>query len=136
MKAHFIWIEISVADIDRATLFYENVFECKLKQHLVLDTPMALFNKEQFGIKGCLIQKSKHIPNNSTKVTFFVDVISDVIERVLENGGKVITSPFILRQKNEYGDVIIGGNLIDDTMGYLAEVTDCEDNHFYLYGHS
>ncbi len=136
MTTPILWIEISVADLNRATLFYEAVFNCKLEPRTIFDSQMALFTKEHFGIKGALVLKPNHKGNDSIKPVFFIDVLSDTIEIVKQFGGKIISEPTILRQKNKTGDVIIGTNLIDGQVGYFAEVTDSEANHFYLYSHS
>ncbi len=135
MSTPILWIEISVADIDRATTFYENVFGCKLERRVIFGAEMALFSKEDFGIKGALVLKESHGGNDSIKPIFHVNVMSDTIEIVKKNGGEILTEPSILRQKNKDGDTIIGTNLIDGQVGYFAEIKDTEDNHFYLYSH-
>lgn len=42
----------------------------------------------------------------------------------------------ILKQMNKNGEFIIGKNLIDNEVGYYAEVKDSEGNHLYLHSHS
>jgi hypothetical protein len=49
---------------------------------------------------------------------------------------KVILPATLLRQKNEKGETIIGSNLIDDQLGYMAEGMDTEGNSILLYSHS
>jgi predicted enzyme related to lactoylglutathione lyase len=63
-------------------------------------------------------------------------VIFETTNRIEKNGGKVILPSTLLRQKNEKGETIIGSNLIDDQLGYMAEGMDTEGNSILLYSHS
>ena len=136
MKTPILWIEIPVANLDRADKFYENVLETKLEYKTLFDTPMALFSKDTFGMKGSLIQIDNHQGSNGIKPIVYVDIMADSIENVIEFGGEVIKEPVLLRQRNKNGDILIGTNLIDGQVGYYAEILDSERNHLYLYSHS
>ena len=50
--------------------------------------------------------------SNSVKPTFFVEIMQEVINRVILNGGKVILDPTLLKQQNNKGEILIGANLI------------------------
>lgn len=63
-------------------------------------------------------------------------MIFETTNRIEKNGGKVILPSTLLRQKNEKGETIIGSNLIDDQLGYMAEGMDTEGNSILLYSHS
>ena len=97
---------------------------------------MALFSKEQIGIKGSLVETKNHLGSNGIKPIFYVEILNEAILKVQKHGGIVISEPTLLRQRNKNGDVIIGVNLIDNEVGYYSEIKDSENNHLYLYSHS
>lgn len=136
MRTPILWIEIPVSNFEKALNFYQNVFETKLAIRMFYGKKVGLFSQESFGIKASINEVEHHNGSNGIKPFFFVSVMSDALELVEENGGKIIRRPMLLKQTNENGELIIGSNLIDGEVGYYAEVTDSEDNHFYLYSHS
>ncbi len=136
MNAQVIWLEIPVSDMNRAKEFYEKLLNTTIELRVLFDTPMALFSKEAFGIKGSLILVENHQGSNGIKPIIYIDIMADSMEIVEQFGGKVIKRPTLLRQKNKNGEIIIGTNLIDNQVGYYAEIQDCEGNHLYLYSHS
>ncbi len=136
MSHPIVWLEIPVSNFDRAVNFYEKVFQVKLEITFLYDKKMALFTKEHFGVKGSLIETDNYTGSNGMKPFYYVTVMADAINSIKYNLGKVITEPSLLRQRNRDGDVVIGTNLIDNQIGYYAEVCDSEGNHFYIYSHS
>ena len=136
MNNTLLWLEIPVSDFSRALNFYEKVFDITLDVKILLDTKMALFSKEQIGIKGSLVETKNHLGSNGIKPIFYVEILSEAILKVQKHGGIVISEPTLLRQRNKNGDVIIGVNLIDNEVGYYSEIKDSENNHLYLYSHS
>lgn len=136
MNNTLLWLEIPVSDFERAVTFYEKVFDITLDIRILFDTQMALFTKEQIGVKGSLIQTKNHPGSNGIKPIFYVEILNEAIIKVKKNGGVVVSEPTLLRQKNKEGDVIIGANLIDNQVGYYSEIMDSEKNHIYLYSHS
>ena len=136
MNTPILWLEIPVSEIPRATRFYENLLNTTLELKTLFDTPMALFNKEVFGIKASLVKRENYMGSNGIKPIIYIEIMSDGIDIVLRFGGKIIAEPVLLRQKNKNGDIIIGTNLIDGQVGYYAEIQDSEGNHCYLYSHS
>jgi len=42
----------------------------------------------------------------------------------------------LIKQTNSKGDIIVANNLIDENIGYYAEITDSEGNHIGLYANS
>lgn len=136
MKTPVVWIEIPVSNFERAVEFYENVFETKLEIRGMLKNQIALFDADRFGLKISLNIVNGYNGSNGVKPFFFVNIIRDVTERVVEHGGEVVMPPTILKQMNKNGEFIIGKNLIDNEVGYYAEVKDSEGNHLYLYSHS
>ncbi len=136
MNNTVLWLEIPVSDFSRALNFYEKVFDITLDVNILLDTKMALFSKEQIGIKGSLVETKNHTGSNGIKPIFYVEILNEAILKVQKYGGVVISEPTLLRQRNKNGDVIIGVNLIDNQVGYYSEIKDSENNHIYLYSHS
>ncbi len=136
MKTPILWVEIPVSDFARAVAFYENVFETKLEIQTIFDKTIAVFDKDAFGIKASLNQVDNYTGTNGIKPFFYVNIMSDAIEAVAEFGGVVTQKPALLKQTNKNGDIIIGSNLIDNQVGYYAEIKDSEGNHLYLYSHS
>lgn len=136
MNTPVLWLEIPVSDFNRALTFYETVFNTKLEKTILFDKQMAFFSIEQFGIKGSLVETKNYNGSNGIKPIYYTEIMNDAITAVKLHKGKVISEPSLLRQKNKNGDTIIGTNLIDNQVGYYAEVADSEGNHFYLYSHS
>lgn len=136
MKTPVLWLEIPVSDFERSIKFYQAVFNMTFEVKTLFDTQMALFDKEYFGMKGSLVKTQNHTGSNGIKPIVLVPIMSETINLIVKHGGSIIKEPSLLRQKNKDGDIIIGTNLIDGQIGYYAEVTDSEANHFYLYSHS
>lgn len=136
MRTPILWVEIPVANFDRALTFYENVFETTIEVRTFVNSRVGLFDRERFEIGLSINETENYVGQNGIKPFIFVNIIRDTIELVIENGGEIIMPATILKQRNKNGDVIIGSNLIDNQMGYYAEIKDSEGNHLYLYSHS
>lgn len=136
MNTPILWIEIPVAQMPRAVMFYENLLNTSLQLKTLFDMPMAVFNKEIFGIKASLVQVKNFTGSNGIKPFIKIPIMSDAMAKVIKFGGKIISEPTLLRQKNKNGETIIGTNLIDGEVGYYAQIQDSEGNHCYLYSHS
>lgn len=136
MSTKIVWLEISVANLERAVKFYENVFNFKMDVKNVFNKDMAFFEENQMGIKGSLIQVENYKGSNGIKPMFYVDILHESLEKVTLYDGEIVEEPRLLKQKNKNGDTIIKGNLIDNQIGYVAEIMDSEKNCFYLYSHS
>ena len=55
MKNAVVWSEIAVADLKRATAFYEKLLDVKLKAESFGSYELALFPHAADGIGGCLM---------------------------------------------------------------------------------
>jgi predicted enzyme related to lactoylglutathione lyase len=64
---------------------------------------------------------------------FFVNVLSDSIDVATRFGGKVITPKTLIKQTDKNGNLMITQNLIDNKVGYFAELLDSEGNTISLY---
>lgn len=134
-KPLFIWLEIGVRDFNRAMLFYKKVFGVNIEIKYLFDKKIGVFERKNIGAGICIIENENKSYSNSFKPTFFVNIMHESIERTLSYGGKLILAPTLLRQQNSKGETLIGANLIDDQVGYIAEILDSEGNAVLLYSH-
>lgn len=130
------WFEIPVLNLDRAIDFYSTILSTKIEKRLVFDKELAIFDKNKHLIGGCLVVKDNYVPGKSTILFFKVIDLSEAITDTIEKGGAVVIPKTLLKQVNTKGDTIIAQNLIDDNVGYYAEIIDSEGNHIGLYSHS
>ena len=124
MQAHAIsWFEIPTIDLDRATQFYEQVFQIKLAP---IDTPniqMRVFPVQDFmhGISGALVKTDGfHIPSESHGPLIYLNAnpkIQSVIDRIEKAGGKVVMPK----------------TQISPEIGYMAFFLDTEGNKIALH---
>ena len=132
--ANVIWFEIPVKNLDRAIIFYSELLEAPIEKLKLYQTEYGVFNKEKTGIGGCLVEKPTHI-GNGVSMFFFVNVLSDALDTALACGGKMITPKTLLKQIDAEGKTILAHNLIDNQVGYFAEILDSEGNQISLYSH-
>lgn len=135
-KSFLVWLEIGVKDITRISQFYEAVFKVKTDIKNFSNGKIGTFSKDNTCLNVCLKETEKAAGSNNVKPTFFVSVISEVMINVEKYGGKIVSPPELLRQQNEKGETLIGANLIDNHLGYFAEITDPEGNAILIYAHS
>lgn len=113
------YFEIPVTDLPRAIEFYESVFDCKLETKTIDDNQMAIFpgHPDSPGIFGALALGPSYKPSlDGTRIYFTTENIDMVLERVLENRGRV-----------EYPKTNIG------ELGFVAEFIDSEGNRIALH---
>ncbi len=113
------WFEIPVKDLDRATKFYEKVFDVKLTTEDMPGMKLAFFpyTKEWPGAAGSLTKAESYEPSHSgTLVYFSVEDIGEILRRVGANGGKA------LMPKTKIGDY-----------GFIAHFEDCEGNRVAIH---
>lgn len=131
-----IWFEIPVSDLDRAIDFYSNVLQLKVKRILMLDQEQGYLDKGDGTPGGVLIKKENYQPGQGCVLFFYVIDISQILKNLTEYNGKIITDKTLLKQKNSSGDFVISNNLIDQKVGYYAEIIDSEGNRIGLYSNS
>ncbi len=88
------WFEISVTDINRASKFYETIFEVKLEHVDMMGMLMAMFpNQDGNGkVSGALVKSDDHKPSTEGAVLYLngdpdLDI---VLAKVEAAGGKVV----------------------------------------------
>lgn len=88
------WFEISVADINRATKFYEAIFNIKMEMMEMMGMQMSFFPSEPGSGKanGGLCKGDMHKPSaDGVKIYLNCDPdLQIVLDRVEQAGGKII----------------------------------------------
>jgi len=110
------WFEIAASDINRATTFYETIFEIKTVPMEMMGMKMAIFpyDDTKGAIGGAIVQSQMHKPG-AGGVTIYLNANPDlglVEKRIEKAGGKIIMSKM----------------LIDENTGYMALFIDSEGN--------
>ncbi len=132
--ANIIWFEIPVKNLDRAISFYSELLGIKITKHKLYQTEYGIFNKNNTGVGGCLVERANHV-GNGVSMFFYVTVLSDAIEIALGNGATIVTKKTLLKQVDVNGKTVLAHNLIDNQVGYYAEILDSEGNQISLYSH-
>jgi uncharacterized protein len=115
------WFEISVADIKRATKFYETVFGIKMEQQEMMGMQMAFFPSENMNgkVSGGLVQGPMHKPSaDGAKIYLNGNPdLSNALSKIEKAGGKVVMPK----------------TKISDDIGYMAFFVDIEGNTVALH---
>jgi len=118
------WFEISVADIKRATKFYETIFGIKLDQQEMMGMKMAFFPSEDMSkkVSGGLVQGPNHKPSpDGAKIYLNGNPdLSGTLSKVATAGGKVVMPK----------------TKISDDIGYMASFVDSEGNIVALHSNN
>jgi len=90
VTAAVTWFEIPVADIDRATRFYETVLDTRLKEFND-GGPMRIFPAEEGSTTGALVHRPPMKPsmNGTTVYLHCPNDLAAVIARVAPAGGSI-----------------------------------------------
>jgi predicted enzyme related to lactoylglutathione lyase len=109
-----VWFEIPVADLDRATRFYEAVLGVTLRRMAEGPNPIAVFPYETPAVNGCLALTDRNRPSaTGSRVYLNADPSLDAaLERAAANGGTLVTPRTAL----------------PPGLGYYAAIADTEGN--------
>ncbi len=118
------WFEIPALDIERATKFYETIFEIRMEPMDIPDCPMRMFPSDSSKgyASGALVQHPVYEPSLKG-VTIYLNANPDlqlVLDRVEKAGGE-ITLP---------------KTAISPEIGYFARIVDSEGNSVSLHSMS
>lgn len=119
MKNNLTWFEINVGDLERAKIFYENIFGSEFTFINMPDSPMYLFNTDNSKgeIGGALVKASDNEPcDKGTVIYFGSQDVSIEASKVEQAGGK------LLFPKTSIGD-----------FGFIAHFIDTEGNRIGLH---
>lgn len=115
-KNRFVWVDIAVADLDRAQRFYAAVLAITVHKEKFGDTAFCIFD-HQDGNGGCLIENADEVSAKGPLVYLNVNQrIRDAVTQVEAYGGSIITPIHA-----------IGPH------GFRAVVTDSEGNRVALH---
>lgn len=131
-----VWFEIPVTNLNRAIDFYSNALLIKVKRIMILDQEQGFLEKVDGTVSGVLIKKENYQPGQGCTLFFYVVDITEILSNVSEFNGTIITNKTLLKQKNTSGNTVITNNLIDQNVGYFAEIMDSEGNRVGLYSNS
>jgi predicted enzyme related to lactoylglutathione lyase len=132
--ANIVWFEIPVKSLDRSITFYSQLLNITITKHTLYQTEYGIFNKDKTRIGGSL-KVQPDLVGKGVNLFFYVNVISDAIAIALACGGKIVIDKTLLKQVDAHGKTVLAHNLIDDQVGYYAEILDCEGNQISLYSH-
>jgi predicted enzyme related to lactoylglutathione lyase len=122
MESNMIgWFEIPVKDMNRAKIFYEEVFDISIAIHDLDGFVMGWFptHPDKSGATGSLVKHEMYTPSDTHGVLIYFTCKDVAVElgRVVTAGGS------ILQQKTQIG----GGH------GFMALIKDSEDNRIALH---
>jgi uncharacterized protein len=116
------WFEIAVTDLNRAKEFYENILGYELSVQEMGPLKMAWFpaNRDAPSAPGTLVKAEYYKPSlDGTLVYFSVEDIDATLEKIKDNGGKVLNPKMPI------------GNF-----GFIAHFIDSEGNKIGLHSES
>jgi len=118
-QSRAVWFEIPASDFDRATRFYEQIFQVTLKMHQAGSEKLGVFPYEAPAISGCVMTAPNIQPSNAGTVVYLNadPTLSAVVERVAAAGGKVLVPRVEL----------------PEGMGVFAHIMDTEGNRIGLH---
>lgn len=119
MKRVLNWFEIPVADLERATRFYETVFAVRLRQEEMHEMRMAVFPCEEPATGGALLACSEGKPGDHGALLYL-------------DGGKDLSVP-LARVVTAGGRVLMEKTLVAPEIGHIAMFADSEGNRVGLH---
>ncbi len=113
MKDFITWFEIPVLNMERATDFYNHIYNIKMETTEMNDYEMAVFPVTT-GIGGALVKGSGCVPSETGSLIYL-------------NGGKNL-QPILDKVEDLGGRIIMQKTKISDEAGYFALFIDSEGN--------
>ena len=122
MKNAISWFEIGVTDLERATRFYETIFNVKLNPLDLPNIKMRMFPlDDMMGVGGAIVDSGGfHKPSATDGPLIYLNGnpdVQNVLNRVEAAGGKIMVP------KTE----------ISPEYGYMAVIIDTEGNRIGLH---
>lgn len=114
-----VYVEIPVTDLDRASRFYEAVFQLQLEHAVVDGYEQALLPAAEGapGASGALVKGDVYVPAKTGPIVYFgSEDIGATVQRVVAAGGKLL-----------YPEKQLPG------LGSVAEFEDSEGNRIALF---
>ena len=113
MKNAISWFEIPSTDLERATTFYESIFNIKLIPLDVVQVRMRMFPIQDMmtGIGGAIVYaEGFYEPSSSAGPLIYLNGNPDlqlILDRVEATGGKIIVPKTLISPESGYMGVII-----------------------------
>ena len=122
MKNAVVWSEIAVADMKRATAFYEKLLDGRLKHEYYGPFRIALFPHAEDGVGGCLMHGEGYEPSAKGTVTYLAAApgIDAALERARAAGAKLL----------------MPRTALPGEQGFIAHIADSEGNRIGLHAMS
>lgn len=112
------WFEIPTTDFARATSFYEEVLDIKLRAWPGSE-PCSLFPAQEGGVTGCIVHRAHQKPTPDGSLVY------------LNADGKLDAS---LKRAEKLGvNILVPRTEIPGGFGYFACLQDSEGNHVGLH---
>jgi predicted enzyme related to lactoylglutathione lyase len=112
-----VWFEIPASDLPRATAFYENILQMKMRPYEGGGEKLSVFPYNESGIGGALIAKDNASTHGSL-IYLNADPSLDAILSRVETAG---------------GSVLLGRTDLPPGMGVFARIKDTEGNAVGLH---
>ncbi|MGH8428419.1 MAG: VOC family protein [Gammaproteobacteria bacterium] len=118
MQNQFVWVDIPVANLDRALRFYSAVLGSEVTMQSFSGVNFGLLPHEEQSVSGCLVESNDNKPSQTGPLVYLnVDGRMDIaLSAVRENDGKVV------QNSHQIGE-----------HGYRAVVIDSEGNKVALH---
>ena len=115
------WVEIPVADFDRAKKFYSTIYDYEMPEMDMGPVKMGilLHHRDNGGIGGAIVCGEMYTPSKQGS-------------RVYLNGGNDLNT-VLNRVEAAGGKVVMGKSYLGEGMGYIALIEDCEGNYVSLH---
>ena len=113
------WFEIPATDIDRATKFYNTIFDIQMSPfEMMPGFMMAQFPADEGGVSGAVVAGEGYVPSADGSLIYLngSDDLNTILQRVDGAGGSVVVP------KTDIGDI-----------GFFAVFLDTEGNKVALH---
>ncbi len=115
------WVEIPANNLERATKFYEAIFDTELQYMEVGNgLKMAMFPVKEGGVSGALCEhKDFYTPSHEGPLVYLSadPDLQQILDKIKEQGGKEL----------------VPKTQISEEYGYMAVFEDCEGNRMALH---
>ena len=107
MKHLIDWVEIPVADMDRACRFYRSVLGVELQRMELAGSLYALFPTEDRFNAGALVQGANRAPSKAGTLIYFDGSpdLAQILKKVAKAGGRVLMGKTWLSKEAGYAGV-------------------------------
>lgn len=113
-----VWFEIPAADLTRATAFYEQILQMKMRPYQGVGAKMNLFPYSEPAIGGAVIESAAAEAGRGSVLYLNADPSLDAVLARIEPAG---------------GSILLGRTELPPGMGVFAQIKDTEGNAVGLH---